>query len=156
YVDPNSVQGSGDVKYHLGATGKYQSPSGNFVPIELAANPSHLEAVDPVVLGMVRARQDQINQPGTYTVLPLLLHGDVSFAGQGLVSECLAMCDTSGYRVGGTIHVVINNQIGFTTSPEYARSSLYCTDVAKSVQAPILHVNGDDPEACVRVARLAY
>jgi 2-oxoglutarate dehydrogenase E1 component len=156
YVDPNSVQGSGDVKYHLGATGKYQSPSGNFVPVELAANPSHLETVDPIVLGMVRARQDQINPPVTYTVLPLLLHGDAAFAGQGVVSECLAMCDTSGYRVGGTIHVVINNQIGFTTSPEYARSSTYCTDVAKSVQAPIFHVNGDDPEACVRVARLAY
>src|SRR4029078_7347496 len=156
YVDPNSVQGSGYVKYHLGAVGKYVSAGGKDVTVELAANPSHLETVDPVVLGMVRARQDQIEPPGSYPVLPLLIHGDAAFAGQGLVAECLAMSDISGYRVGGTIHLIINNQIGFTTAPEFARSSLYCSDVAKMVQAPILHVNGDDPEACVRVARLAY
>jgi 2-oxoglutarate decarboxylase len=156
YVDPNSVQGSGDVKYHLGAVGKYVSQSGKDVTVELAANPSHLETVDPVVLGMVRARQDQIDPPGSYPVLPLLIHGDAAFAGQGVVAECLAMSTISGYRVGGTAHLVINNQIGFTTSPEYARSSLYATDVAKMIQAPIFHVNGDDPEACVRVAALAY
>ncbi len=156
YVDPSSVQGSGDVKYHLGAHGKYESPSGADIRIELAANPSHLETVDPIVMGMVRARQDQIDPPGSFPALSLLLHGDAAFAGQGLVAECLAMSDISGYRVGGTIHLIINNQIGFTTSPQYARSSLYCSDVAKTVQAPIFHVNGDDPEACVRVARLAY
>src|SRR5262249_8479924 len=156
YVDPNSVQGSGDVKYHLGATGKYVSQSGKDITIELAANPSHLEAVDPIVLGMVRARQDQIEPPGSYLVLPLLIHGDAAFAGQGVVAECLAMSEISGYRVGGTVHLVINNQIGFTTAPEYARSSHYATDVAKMIQAPIFHVNGDDPEACVRVAKLAY
>src|SRR3954452_23524010 len=156
YVDPNSVQGSGDVKYHLGATGKYVSTSGKDVKVELAANPSHLETVDPVVLGMVRARQDQLEPAGTFPVLPVLLHGDAAFAGQGVVAECLAMSEISGYDVGGTVHLVINNQIGFTTSPEHARSSIYATDVAKSVQAPIFHVNGDDPEACVRVARLAY
>ncbi len=156
YVDPTSVQGSGDVKYHLGAVGKYVSRTGADIKVELAANPSHLEAVDPVVLGMVRARQDQIDRPNTFSVLPVLLHGDAAFAGQGVVAECLNMSDISGYRVGGTIHIVINNQLGFTTSPEYARSSQYATDVAKMIQAPILHVNGDDPEACVRVARLAY
>jgi 2-oxoglutarate dehydrogenase E1 component len=156
HIDESSVQGSGDVKYHLGASGKYESPNGRDIRVELAANPSHLETVDPIVLGMVRARQDQIEPPGSYPVLPLLIHGDAAFAGQGLVAECLAMSDISGYRVGGTIHLIINNQIGFTTAPEFARSSLYCSDVAKMVQAPILHVNGDDPEACVRVARLAY
>jgi 2-oxoglutarate dehydrogenase E1 component len=156
YVDPNSVQGSGDVKYHLGAVGKYVNQRGKDVTVELAANPSHLETVDPVVLGMVRARQDQIDPPGSYPVLPLLIHGDAAFAGQGVVAECFAMSDINGYRVGGTVHLVINNQIGFTTAPEYARSSQYATDVAKMIQAPILHVNGDDPEACVRVAALAY
>jgi 2-oxoglutarate dehydrogenase E1 component len=156
HVDPSSVQGSGDVKYHLGALGKYESPSGADIKIELAANPSHLETVDPIVMGMVRAQQDQIEPPGSYPVLSLLIHGDAAFAGQGIVAECLAMSDISGYRVGGTVHLIINNQIGFTTSPQYARSSLYCSDVAKTVQAPIFHVNGDDPEACVRVARLAF
>ncbi|MEZ5259143.1 MAG: multifunctional oxoglutarate decarboxylase/oxoglutarate dehydrogenase thiamine pyrophosphate-binding subunit/dihydrolipoyllysine-residue succinyltransferase subunit, partial [Ilumatobacteraceae bacterium] len=152
YVDPTSVQGSGDVKYHLGATGKYESPSGHDIRVELAPNPSHLETVDPIVLGMARARQDRIDPPGSYPVLPLLIHGDAAFAGQGVVAECLGMSDITGYRVGGTIHLIINNQIGFTTAPEYARSSLYCSDVAKTVQAPIFHVNGDDPGACVRVA----
>jgi len=156
YVKPGSFQGSGDVKYHLGATGKYVTPTGADVAVELAANPSHLETVNPVVLGMVRARQDQIDPPLSFPVLPLLIHGDASFAGQGLVAECLAMSDIAGYRVGGTVHLIINNQIGFTTAPDYARSSPYCSDVAKTVQAPIFHVNGDDPEACLRVARLAF
>jgi 2-oxoglutarate dehydrogenase E1 component len=156
HVDPDTVQGSGDVKYHLGATGKYESPAGADIKVELAANPSHLETVDPVVLGMVRAQQDQIEPRGAHSVLPLLIHGDAAFAGQGLVAECLAMSNISGFRIGGTIHLIINNQIGFTTAPEFSRSSLYCSDVAKTVQAPIFHVNGDDPEACVRVARLAW
>ncbi|HEX3087781.1 MAG TPA: multifunctional oxoglutarate decarboxylase/oxoglutarate dehydrogenase thiamine pyrophosphate-binding subunit/dihydrolipoyllysine-residue succinyltransferase subunit, partial [Ilumatobacteraceae bacterium] len=156
HIDPTSVQGSGDVKYHLGATGKYESPTGADIRVELAANPSHLETVDPIVLGMMRAMQDRIEPPGSYPTLPILLHGDAAFAGQGVVAECLAMSDIKGYRVGGTIHLIINNQIGFTTSPQFARSSLYCSDVAKTVQAPIFHVNGDDPEACVRVAQLAF
>jgi 2-oxoglutarate dehydrogenase E1 component len=156
HVDPEAVQGSGDVKYHLGASGKFQARSGALLPVELASNPSHLETVDPIVIGTVRAMQDQIDPPGAYSVLPLLVHGDAAFAGQGVVAECLAMSDTSGYRVGGTIHLIINNQIGFTTSPEYARSSQYCSDIAKSVGAPIFHVNGDDPEACVRVAKMAF
>jgi multifunctional 2-oxoglutarate metabolism enzyme len=155
-VDPDAVQGTGDVKYHLGQCGKFQSRSGSEIKVELAANPSHLEAVDPVVVGMSRAEQDQINEPDTYTVLPILMHGDAAFAGQGVVAELLNMSDIKGYRVGGTIHVVVNNQIGFTTTPEAARSGFYSTDVAKLVQAPIFHVNADDPEACVRVARLAY
>ncbi|MEM9748568.1 MAG: multifunctional oxoglutarate decarboxylase/oxoglutarate dehydrogenase thiamine pyrophosphate-binding subunit/dihydrolipoyllysine-residue succinyltransferase subunit [Actinomycetota bacterium] len=156
HLDPNSVQGSGDVKYHLGAKGKYESPSGADIAIEMAANPSHLETVDPIVMGMVRAKQDQIDPPGSFPVLPLLIHGDAAFAGQGVVAECLAMSDTGGYRIGGTIHLIINNQIGFTTAPASARSSPYCSDVAKTIQAPIFHVNGDDPEACVRVARMAW
>ncbi len=156
HIDASSVQGSGDVKYHLGAHGTYQSPQGSTIPLELCANPSHLETVDPIVLGVVRAAQDQIEPAGAFSVLPLLIHGDAAFSGQGVVAECLAMSDTSGYRVGGTIHLIINNQIGFTTSPQYARSSQYSSDVAKTVQAPIFHVNGDDPEACVRVAQLAF
>ena len=156
YLDPNSVQGSGDVKYHLGATGKYVSPSGADISLELAANPSHLETVTPIVEGMVRAMEDRTEPPGSYPVLPILIHGDAAFAGQGVVAETLALSDITGYRVGGTIHLIINNQIGFTTAPEFARSSLYCSDVAKTVQAPIFHVNGDDPEACARVAKLAF
>jgi 2-oxoglutarate decarboxylase len=156
HVDPTTVQGSGDVKYHLGMKGKYVSPSGADIPVELAANPSHLETVGPIVLGMVRAQQDQIEPPGGFTVLPVLIHGDAAFAGQGVVAEGLAMSDIGGYRIGGTIHLIINNQIGFTTAPLYARSSIYCSDVAKTIQAPIFHVNGDDPEACVKVAKLAW
>jgi multifunctional 2-oxoglutarate metabolism enzyme len=155
-IDPNSVQGSGDVKYHLGQSGKFVSRAGNEIPVELSANPSHLEAVDPVVVGMVRAKQDLIDLPEAFPVLPLLLHGDAAFAGQGVVAETLQLGKIRGYRVGGTIHLVINNQLGFTTPPESARSSEYSTDIAKMVQAPIFHVNGDDPEACVRVARLAF
>ena len=156
YIDPQSTQGSGDVKYHLGQTGTYTSRLGDTLEVELAANPSHLETVDPIVEGMVRARQDEINDPEAFSVLPILIHGDAAFAGQGVVAETLNCSTIKGYRVGGTVHVIINNQLGFTTSPESARSSEYCTDVAKMIQAPIFHVNGDDPEACVRVARLAY
>jgi 2-oxoglutarate dehydrogenase E1 component len=158
YVDPDSIQGSGDVKYHLGQEGTFVSRTGAELPIALAANPSHLEAVDPVVEGMARARMDKIPHDRTrrFPVLPILMHGDAAFAGQGVVAETLNLSLIKGYRVGGTIHVIVNNQLGFTTPPEAARSSDYPTDVAKSVQAPIFHVNGDDPEACVRVARLAF
>jgi 2-oxoglutarate dehydrogenase E1 component len=154
-LDTDSTQGSGDVKYHLGQVGKFASRSGHEILVELAANPSHLEAVDPVVVGMTRAHMDEIEGGGQYPILPVLIHGDAAFAGQGVVAETLNLSQIKGYRVGGTIHVIINNQLGFTTPPDSARSSEYCTDVAKMVQAPILHVNGDDPEACVRVARLA-
>ena len=153
------TQGSGDVKYHLGQDGTFVSRHGNKLPLVLAANPSHLEAVDPVVVGMARAQMDLIDPAlgyGKFPVLPLLIHGDAAFAGQGVVAETLNLSLIQGYRVGGTIHVVINNQLGFTTTPDVARSSEYSTDVAKMIQAPIFHVNGDDPEACVRVARLAF
>src|SRR5581483_11933453 len=155
-IDPESTQGSGDVKYHLGQCGKFVARSGKEIEVELSANPSHLEAVDPVVVGMARAKQDLINDPGSFSVLPVLVHGDAAFAGQGVVAETLQLGMIKGYRVGGTVHLIINNQLGFTTPPESARSSEYCTDIAKMVQAPIFHVNGDDPEACVRVARLAF
>ena len=155
--DPKSVQGSGDVKYHLGTEGEFTSEEGSTTKVYLAANPSHLEAVDPVLEGIVRAKQDRLDLAGeAYTVLPLLLHGDAAFAGQGVVAETLHLSQLRGYRTGGTIHVVINNQVGFTTSPSASRSSVYSTDVARMIQAPIFHVNGDDPEACVRVAELAY
>jgi multifunctional 2-oxoglutarate metabolism enzyme len=136
--------------------GQVRQPVRRRRAIELAANPSHLETVGPIVMGMTRALQDQIDPPGAFSVLPVLIHGDAAFAGQGVVAESLAMSDIGGYRIGGTIHLIINNQIGFTTAPLYARSSLYCSDVAKTIQAPIFHVNGDDPEACVRVAELAW
>src|SRR5207244_3941339 len=155
-LDPATIQGSGDVKYHKGASGKFVGPSGIEIPVMLASNPSHLEAVDPVVEGMARARQDILDQGARYPVLPLLMHGDAAFAGQGVVAETLNLSQLRGYRTGGTVHLVINNQVGFTTAPESARSSVYATDVAKMVQAPIFHVNGDDPEACLRVARLAF
>ncbi|HEX8771719.1 MAG TPA: multifunctional oxoglutarate decarboxylase/oxoglutarate dehydrogenase thiamine pyrophosphate-binding subunit/dihydrolipoyllysine-residue succinyltransferase subunit, partial [Acidimicrobiales bacterium] len=155
-IDPATIQGSGDVKYHLGATGKFVSRSGGTLPVTLASNPSHVEAVDPVVEGMVRAKQDLIDDPEAFSVIPLVLHGDAAFSGQGVVAETLNLSALRGYRVGGTIHVVINNQVGFTTLPREGRSSVYPTDVAKMVQAPIFHVNGDDPEACFRVARLAF
>jgi 2-oxoglutarate dehydrogenase E1 component len=155
-LDPATVQGSGDVKYHKGFTGKFVGRSGADIPVTLAANPSHLEAVDPVVEGLTRAKQDELDQGSAYPVLSFLLHGDAAFAGQGVVAETLNLSQLRGYRTGGTIHLVINNQVGFTTNPDEARSSVYPTDVAKMVQAPIFHVNGDDPEACVRVARLAF
>jgi 2-oxoglutarate decarboxylase len=155
-IDPRTVQGSGDVKYHLGAEGEFSSDKGATIKVSVAANPSHLEAVDPVLEGIARAKQDVLNKGETFPVLPLLVHGDAAFAGQGVVAETLNLSQLRGYRTGGTIHLVVNNQVGFTTSPAQSRSSLYCTDVARMVQAPIFHVNGDDPEACIRVARLAF
>lgn len=156
-VDPRSVQGSGDVKYHLGTEGEFTAESGDTTKVYLAANPSHLEAVNPVLEGIVRAKQDRLNHGGEdFPVLPILMHGDAAFAGQGVVAETLQQSQLRGYRTGGTIHVVVNNQIGFTTSPNFSRSSVYSTDVARMIQAPIFHVNGDDPEACVRVAELAF
>ncbi len=154
-LDPQSIQGSGDVKYHLGAVGTHEAPDGTRVRVGLAPNPSHLEAVDPVVEGMVRAKQERAGDAARERILPILLHGDAAFAGQGLVAETLNMCQLDGYRTGGTIHVIVNNQIGFTTNPKDARSSPYCTDVAKMIQAPIFHVNGDDPEAVLHVVDLA-
>jgi 2-oxoglutarate dehydrogenase E1 component len=155
-IDPSSTQGSGDVKYHLGASGVHRSPSGREIVVSLASNPSHLEAVNPVVEGIVRAKQEELEDAARARVIPLLIHGDAAFAGQGVVAETLNLSQLAGYRTGGTIHFVINNQIGFTTLPEDSRSTAYATDIARMVQAPIFHVNGDDPEACVRVARLAY
>ncbi|HXF57341.1 MAG TPA: multifunctional oxoglutarate decarboxylase/oxoglutarate dehydrogenase thiamine pyrophosphate-binding subunit/dihydrolipoyllysine-residue succinyltransferase subunit, partial [Actinomycetota bacterium] len=154
-IDPESVQGSGDVKYHLGASGKYTTRDGKTIAVELASNPSHLEAVDPVVEGMARATQDVHYGQDRSKVLPLLLHGDAAFAGQGVVAETFGMSALPGFTTGGTVHIVVNNQLGFTTAPSAGRSSVYPTDIAKMVQAPIFHVNADDPEACVWVARLA-
>ncbi len=155
-IDPNSREGSGDVKYHLGADGVHEAPDGAKMTLTLASNPSHLEAVDPIVEGMARAKQQLIGDKNRALVIPVLLHGDAAFAGQGVVAETLNFSQLKGYKTGGTVHVVINNQIGFTTGPESARSSTYSTDVAKMVQAPIFHVNGDDPEACIRAMKLAY
>ncbi|MFI9205635.1 multifunctional oxoglutarate decarboxylase/oxoglutarate dehydrogenase thiamine pyrophosphate-binding subunit/dihydrolipoyllysine-residue succinyltransferase subunit [Streptomyces sp. NPDC053048] len=156
-LDPKSMHGSGDVKYHLGAEGVFTGLDGEQINVSLAANPSHLETVDPVVEGIARAKQDIIGKAGTdFTVLPIQLHGDAAFAGQGVVAETLNMSQLRGYRTGGTVHIVINNQVGFTAPPESSRSSMYCTDVARMIEAPIFHVNGDDPEAVVRVARLAF
>jgi len=155
--DPRSVQGSGDVKYHLGTEGKFVSDHGNETKVYLAANPSHLEAVDSVLEGIVRAKQDRLDQGEEgFGVLPILVHGDAAFAGQGVVAETLNLSQLRGYRTGGTIHVVVNNQVGFTTAPTSSRSSVYSTDVAKMVQAPVFHVNGDDPESVVRVAQFAF
>ena len=156
-TDTKSVQGSGDVKYHLGTEGTFESLKGNKVKVSLAANPSHLEAVNPVLEGIVRAKLDRIDGPrDQFPVVPVLIHGDAAFAGQGVVPETLNMAALRGYKTGGTIHLVINNQVGFTTPPSESRSTVYSTDVAKSIQAPIFHVNGDDPEAVVRVAQLAF
>ena len=152
----NEVHGSGDVKYHLGTEGVFTAESGAQTKIYLAANPSHLEAVNPVLEGVVRAKQDQLNVKDKYSVLPILMHGDASFAGQGINAETLQLSQLRGYRTGGTVHIVINNQVGFTTSPHASRTSRYSTDMAKIIEAPVFHVNGDDPEACVRVARLAF
>ena len=158
-LNPSQAHGSGDVKYHLGANGTYLQMFGdNDIAVSLVANPSHLEAVDPVLEGIVRAKQDLLDKgdgPDGFTVVPMMLHGDAAFAGQGVVAETLNLALLRGYRTGGTIHIIVNNQIGFTTSPSDAKSSEYCTDVAKMIGAPIFHVNGDDPEAAVWVARLA-
>jgi 2-oxoglutarate dehydrogenase E1 component len=154
-ANPSEVEGSGDVKYHLGASSDREF-DGRQVHLSLTANPSHLEIVDPVVLGKARAKQHQLGDvQSRASVLPLLIHGDAAFSGQGVVAECFAMSGTKGFRTGGTIHFIINNQIGFTTAPIYSRSSPYATDVALMVQAPIFHVNGDDPEAVVHAARIA-
>lgn len=152
----NSVQGSGDVKYHLGTEGVFTNDNGQQCKVYLAANPSHLETVNPVLEGIVRAKQDSIGIREHFSVLPILLHGDAAFAGQGVVTETLNLSQLRGYRTGGTIHIIVNNQVGFTTAPESSRSSQYATDVARMIQAPIFHVNGDDPEAVVRVARIAF
>jgi 2-oxoglutarate dehydrogenase E1 component len=151
----DDVLGSGDVKYHLGTSTDRELPDGGTIHLSLTANPSHLEAVNPVVLGKVRAKQTQKGDTERSRVMGLLLHGDAAFAGQGVVHEGLEMSELRGFRTGGTLHLIVNNQIGFTTSPAYARSSPYPSDVARGVQAPIFHVNGDDPEAVVHVARLA-
>ncbi len=156
YVSPDTIQGTGDVKYHLGAKTMFSARSGSQIPVTLVANPSHLEAVDPVVIGVVRALQDGLKQDGSFAALPLLVHGDAAFAGQGVVAETLNTSRIPGFRVGGTVHIVINNQVGYTTLPEQSRSGTYATEVAKMVQAPIFHVNGDDPEAVLRVARWAF
>ncbi|WP_339327396.1 multifunctional oxoglutarate decarboxylase/oxoglutarate dehydrogenase thiamine pyrophosphate-binding subunit/dihydrolipoyllysine-residue succinyltransferase subunit [Microbacterium ureisolvens] len=150
-----SKSGSGDVKYHLGTEGTFVADNQGELPVYLAANPSHLETVDGVLEGIVRAKQDR-KPIGTFTWLPILVHGDAAFAGQGVVVETLQMSQLRGYRTGGTVHVVVNNQVGFTTTPTDARTSVYATDVAKTIQAPIFHVNGDDPEAVTRVAQLAF
>ncbi len=155
--DPNSIEGSGDVKYHLGATGKYKTRNGKNISVSVASNPSHLEWVNPVVEGIVRAKQTRLGDDKQHRkVMSLLIHGDAAFAGQGIVAETLNLSQLSGYRTGGTVHIIINNQIGFTTTPEDARSSVYATDVAKMIQAPIFHVNGDDPEAALWVAKFAF
>jgi len=151
---PDDVEGSGDVKYHLGASSD-RVFDGNAVHLSLTANPSHLEIVDPVVLGKARAKQDQLGDAERRQVLPLLLHGDAAFAGQGVVAECFGLSGLRGHRTGGSLHFIINNQIGFTTNPRFARSSPYPSDVAKMIEAPILHVNGDDPEAVVYAAKIA-
>jgi len=163
-IDPNTTQGSGDVKYHLGAKGAVTSPNGNEIAVTLASNPSHLEAVNPVVEGMSRAKQNLLRDEHPEAteddyhdaVMPFLVHGDAAFSGQGVVAETLNLSKLRGYTTGGTVHLVINNQIGFTTPPGAARSSTYATDLARAIEAPIFHVNGDDPEACVRIARLAF
>ncbi|MFZ1107059.1 MAG: 2-oxoglutarate dehydrogenase E1 component [Rhodomicrobium sp.] len=153
-ANPDDVEGSGDVKYHLGVSGDREF-DGNQVHLSLTANPSHLEIVDPVVLGKVRAKQDQRNDTTRTEVLPLLLHGDAAFAGQGVVAECFGLSGLKGHRTGGSLHFIVNNQIGFTTAPRFSRSSPYPSDIARMIEAPIFHVNGDDPEAVVYCARVA-
>jgi 2-oxoglutarate dehydrogenase E1 component len=155
-IDPGSTQGSGDVKYHLGATGIRKMENGHEIVISVSPNPSHLEAVDPVVEGIVRPKQDRLGDARRERVIPVLIHGDAAFAGQGVVAETLNLSQLDGYSTGGTIHLIINNQIGFTTNPDEARSTPYSTDVARGVQAPIFHVNGDSPQAAIRVVQIAF
>ena len=154
-VDPRSVLGAGDVKYHVGATGAYKTASGATLSIHLVSNPSHLEAVDPVALGRARAKQTRIGAEGRRKVLPVLLHGDAAFAGQGIWAETLNLADLEAYTVGGAVHIVVNNLIGFTTRPNQLHSSLFASDLAKRQAVPVIHVNAEDPEAVVRVGRLA-
>lgn len=156
YIDPVSAQGSGDVKYHLGASGDYTTFDKRKIKVSVASNPSHLEFVNPVVEGIVRAKQSRLKDIGKNQILPVLIHGDAAVAGEGIVAETLNLSQLHGYRTGGTIHIIINNQIGFTTSPIDARSSFYASDVAKMIQAPIFHVNGDDPESTMLVTKLAF
>lgn len=155
-IDPSTAQGSGDVKYHLGSSGEYHTLDGNKIRVSVASNPSHLEFVNPVVEGIVRAKQMWSKDEKRDMTIPVLLHGDAAVAGEGIVAETLNLSQLPGYRTGGTVHIIINNQIGFTTSPIDARSSVYATDVAKMIQAPIFHVNGDDPEATLLVTKLAF
>ena len=154
-VDPRSTMGGGDVKYHVGATGEYESPDGRVIGLHLASNPSHLEAVDPVVLGRTRAKQERFGKGGKDAVMPLIIHGDAAFAGQGILAETLNMATLHGYNVGGTIHVIVNNLLGFTALPEESNSSRFSTDIAKRLPIPIFHVNAEDPDAVVRVATIA-
>ena len=151
----HEATGDGDVKYHLGYSHDYVSRNGDRVHLSLAANASHLEAIDPVIEGMVRAKQNRLGDTSRTRVVPILMHGDAAFTGQGVVSETLSLSELDGYRTGGTVHIIVNNQIGFTTSPEYYRATTYPSEVAKIIQAPVFHVNGDDPEAVVQAARLA-
>lgn len=156
-IDPSRTAGSGDVKYHLGTSGVYTAPSGEQITVYVGANPSHLEAADGVLEGVVRAKEDRLKAgEGEYPVLPIMVHGDAAFAGQGVVAEVLNYSQLPAYRTGGTIHIIVNNQIGFTTSPSSARSTRYTTDIAKGLQMPVFHVNGDDPEGVVRMAKIAY
>ncbi len=154
-VDPRSTMGGGDVKYHIGATGEYVSPDGHVIGLHLASNPSHLEAVDPVVLGRTRAKQERIGKGGKANVMPMIIHGDAAFAGQGILAETLNMATLHGYNVGGTVHVIVNNLLGFTALPEESNSSRFSTDIAKRLPVPIFHVNSEDPDAVVRVAAIA-
>jgi 2-oxoglutarate decarboxylase len=155
-IDPASTQGSGDVKYHLGASGVRKCENGREIVVSVSPNPSHLEAVDPVVEGIVRPKQDRLGDTRRERVIPVLIHGDAAFAGQGVVAETLNLAQLDGYSTGGTIHLIINNQIGFTTLPDESRSTPYSTDVARGVQAPIFHVNGDSPQACIRALQVAF
>jgi 2-oxoglutarate dehydrogenase E1 component len=155
-IDPESIEGSGDVKYHLGAKGNFRSSQGNEVAVSVAFNPSHLEAVNPVVEGIVRPKQNRLGDTKRERVMPILIHGDAAFIGQGVVFETMNLSQIRGYMTGGTVHVIINNQIGFTANPDEARSCTYASDVALGIQAPVFHVNGDDPEACVRAAQLSF
>jgi 2-oxoglutarate dehydrogenase E1 component len=154
-VDPRSTMGGGDVKYHVGATGEYHSPNGDVIALHLASNPSHLEAIDPVVLGRTRAKQERVGKGGKDEVLPLIIHGDAAFAGQGILAETLNMATLHGFNVGGTIHVIVNNLLGFTALPEESNSSRFSSDIAKRLPIPIFHVNAEDPDAVVRVAAIA-
>jgi 2-oxoglutarate dehydrogenase E1 component len=154
-VDPRSVLGGGDVKYHTGATGEYTSPTGNIIALHLASNPSHLEAVNPVVMGRARAWQIRMGEQGKQQVLPIILHGDAAFAGQGITAESLNMASLAGYNIGGTMHIITNNLLGFTANPEESNSTLFATDLAKRLPIPIFHVNGEDPDTAVRIAAIA-
>jgi len=154
-VDPRSVLGGGDVKYHIGATGEYTSPTGKTIALHLSSNPSHLEAVNPVVMGRVRAWQIRMGDPGKQQVLPIILHGDAAFAGQGITAESLNMASLAGYNIGGTMHIITNNLLGFTANPEESNSTRFATDLAKRLPIPIFHVNGEDPDTAMRIAAIA-